>query len=355
MKYLILLIISILWLGGCSQEVMQTLYKTGVIADDYRYGDLYRLSNLPQFKDPVQSCPPDPGLPRAELSSPGQKVALYVIGDSFTEPERLSRRDFPGSDFLRTKWENKNTVLLDSATRNVLLIETVERHLREHFAQPVDNLTIVTDTSTSLGRKPYQSRQTTVPISADNRANHVSITRQISDFIQSKGIEERLETVLFSHDVFLWFKELKASLNLNGFGRVAPTVGISQDRNHLFASLDTDTTKRKNSSFAPLPDVELNALIDTINATANRHRGLGFDAVYLSIIPNKASILDPARGQYNHLVERVEASSRLRVPTISVYADYKRQPTNVYALGDSHWNCTGRRIWVEKVRRTISR
>ena len=355
MRYLILLIVSILWLGGCSREVMQTLYKTGVIADDYRYGDLYRLSNLPQFKDPVQPCPPDPGLPRPELSAPGQKTALYVIGDSFTEPERLSRRDFPDSDFLRTKWENKNTVTLDPAKQNVLLIETVERHVREHFAQPVDNLTIIPNTSTSADGQLHQPRQKTIPVSADNRASHVSVTRQLSDFIQSKGIEERLETVLFSHDVFLWFKELKASLNLNRFGRVAPTVGISQNRNHLFAGLDTDTTKRKNSSFIPLPDAELNALIDTINATANRHRGLGFDAVYLSIIPNKASILDPTQGQYNHLVERVEASPRLRVPTISVYADYKRQPTNVYATGDSHWNCTGRRIWVEKVRQAISR
>ncbi len=331
MRYLILLLVLILWLGGCSREVMQTLYKTGVIADDYRYGDLYRLSNLPQFKDPVQVCPP-PAPPPS-----GEGVALYVIGDSFTEPERLSQRDFPGSDFLRTKWENQNRVLLDTAKRNILLIETVERHFREHFAQPVTMLTIVADTA-----RPQTPA-----------TNQASITRQLSDFIQSKGIEERLETVLFSQNVFLWFRELKASLNLNGFGRVAPTVGISQDHNHLFAGLDTDTTKHKNSSFAALPNAELKSLIDSANATADRYRGLGFDAVYLSIIPNKASILDPAQGRYNHLIERVEGHPRLRVPVVSVYEQYKRQPDRVYAAGDSHWNCTGRRIWIEQVRKTI--
>ena len=92
MKYPILLFIVILWLGGCSREVMQTLYKTGVIADDYRYGDLYRLSSLPQFKDPVQPCSPHPGPLQTQKG-----VSLHVIGDSFTEPERLSQRDFPGS------------------------------------------------------------------------------------------------------------------------------------------------------------------------------------------------------------------------------------------------------------------
>ena len=332
MKYPILLFIVILWLGGCSREVMQTLYKTGVIADDYRYGDLYRLSSLPQFKDPVQPCSPHPGPLQTQKG-----VSLHVIGDSFTEPERLSQRDFPGSFFLRTKWEHPNTVQLDTANRNVLLIETVERHFREHFAQPVSALTIVTDTT------GHQLPAT----------SHPSLTRRIADFIQSKGIEERLETVLFSHGVFLWFKELKANLNLNWFDRVAPTVGISEDRNHLFAGLDTDTTKHKNSSFVPLPDAELNALIDSVNTTADRYRAAGFDAVYLSIIPNKASILDPTQGQYNHLIERVESHSRLRVPVISVYPDYKRQPANVYAPGDSHWNCTGRSIWIDKVRKTI--
>lgn len=337
MKYLILILVFILWLGGCSREVMQTLYKTGVIADDYRYGDLYRLSNLPQFKDPVRPC----SSPPASTAS-GKKTALYVIGDSFTEPERLSQRDFPGGDFLRTKWENHNQVQLDTTKRNILLIETVERHFREHFAQPVSNLTIVADTTNS---GPPTANLTGGP--------QQSLTRRISDFIQSKGIEERLETVLFSHAVFLWFKERKASLNLNWFGRVAPTVGISQDRNHLFAGLDTDTTKHKNSSFAPLPDAELNALIDSVNVTADRYRAAGFDAVYLSIIPNKASILDPAQGPYNHLVERVESHPRLRVPVVSVYADYKRQPAQVYAIGDSHWNCTGRGIWIGEVRKAV--
>ncbi len=349
MKYLILLFVLILWLGGCSREVMKTLYKTGVIADDYRYGDLYRLSNLPQFKDPVQPCPP------IRLPSPsfreeaGIKTALYVIGDSFTEPERLSQHDFPGSDFLRTKWENKNTVQLDTAKQNILLLETVERHFREHFAQSVSTLTIAVDTVSR------QFRRGTAPATTLSTKPHQSLTRRVSDFIQSKGIEERLETVLFSHAVFLWFKERKASLNLNWFGRVAPTVGISQDRNHLFAGLDTDTTKRKNSSFSPLPETELNALIDSVNATADRYKTVGFNTVYLTIIPNKSSILDPTQGQYNHLIERVESHPRLRVAVISVYDVYKRRSASVYALGDSHWNCTGRGIWIQEVRETISR
>ncbi|TAE27825.1 MAG: hypothetical protein EAZ91_15650 [Cytophagales bacterium] len=330
MRYLFLFIAIVLWLGGCSRTVMHWFYETNVVADDYRYGDLYRLANLPQFKEPQPPCP------SPALSSDTAQTHLYLIGDSFTEPQRISKRDFPVSHFQYVHWDNRSRVQLDTAKRNVLLLETVERHFREHFSRPVVELTVVTD-----------STQRPAP-------EQVSWSKALFDQIQSKGIEERLETVLFSQDMFLWFKELKASINLNWFDRVPPKVGISGDRNHLFVDLDVDTTKRLNASFAPLPDQELNDLVDSLNATAERFRKQGFDAVYLSMIPNKASILEPNRGQYNRLIERVQAHPRLRVPVVDVYSHYARQPGAVYANGDSHWNCTGRAIWLREVNEQLN-
>lgn len=330
-KYITLFLAIALWAGGCSRSVMKWFYQTNVIADDYRYGDLYRLSNLPQFKDPQTSCR-ELETPSPTQSGDATNTHLYVIGDSFTEFPRIDQRDFPVSHYQYVHWDNRKEVQLDTTKRNILLLETVERHFREHFSRPIAELTVVADTTKRTAPEP------------------VAWKRQLFDQIQSKGIEERLETVLFSQDLFLWFKELKASINLSWFDRVPPTVGISQDRQHLFVDLDTDTTKHLNSSFALLSDKEVNVLVDSVNATAARFQKQGFDAVYLSMIPNKASILDPGQGPYNHLIERVQQHPRLRVPFADVYSVYAKQPKQVYALGDSHWNCTGRALWLTSVK-----
>ncbi|MEZ0484055.1 hypothetical protein [Fibrella aquatica] len=332
-KILLLLVVCLLWLGGCSQTMMRYLYKTNVIADDYQYGDLYRLSNLPQFKDPVAPCPP-----RTFLSDTA-RTHLYVIGDSFTEPERLGKQDLPVSYFKRVQWDKQDTVQLDPAAHNVLLIESVERHFREHAAASasIQNLLVVKDTNRT------NSPETDVP----------SLGKQLADAIHSEGIEERLETVLFSQAIFLWFKELKATLNLAFFERVSPNVSLSQNKEHLFIALDTDSTKLLNAGTSPLSDQEVNGLVSTINKTATHYQSVGFDKVILSIIPNKATILDPTLKPYNYLIERVQRHPDLNVPVVDIYSLYRQQTKSVYALGDSHWNCTGRALWLNTIANTL--
>ena len=84
-----------------------------------------------------------------------------------------------------------------------------------------------------------------------------------------------------------------------------------------------------------------------IQALFDRAVNLGFDEVYLSVIPNKSSLLikdDPA---YNHLIERIEGHPELQIPLISVWKAFTEQ--NYYQKGDSHWNCAGQKIWVDAV------
>ncbi len=335
-KVTVLLIVCVLWIGGCSQTVMHVLYQTNIIADEYRYGDLYRLSNLPQFKDPVTPCPP------RRVAPDSSRTHLYVIGDSFTEPERVSRPDLPVSYYRRIQWDKPDTVQLDPSARNVLLIESVERHFREHASARSNsiahNLFVVNDTNRTIGLKPVS----------------VTIGNQLVDLVHSKGIEERLETVLFSHDLFLWFRELKATLTLTAFDRVIPTVSLSQNRQHVFIALDTDSTNRLNAGTAPLSDQELAGLVRTVNETANHYKAAGFDEVLLAIIPNKATLLDPTL-PYNHLIERVQQHPGLQVPAVDVYSLYRQQRQSVYAVGDSHWNCTGRAIWLDALSRQLGK
>ena len=327
-KYAILLIISLLWLGGCSRSVLLVLADAHIVVDDYRYGDLYRLSNLPQFKDPVTPCPARP------VAADSTNIHLYVIGDSFTEPERLSKQDLPVSRFHRTAWDKQDTIQLDPAARNVLLIESVERHFREHAAAPIKNLFVISD-----------SNRTNVP-----RQVPASWGSQLVVAIKGKGMEERLETVLFSHDFFLWFRELKAALTLTAFRRVSPTVSLSSNRHQIFIALDTDSTKTLNAGTSPVSDREISGLVATVNETATHYRALGFRQVLLSIIPNKATIQETARQRnYNHLIERVQTSPTLQVPVVDAYSLFQQRTQPLYALGDSHWNCTGRAIWIDAV------
>ena len=40
-RILVLLIVGFIWVAGCSTPVINALYRTELIPDDYRYGDLY--------------------------------------------------------------------------------------------------------------------------------------------------------------------------------------------------------------------------------------------------------------------------------------------------------------------------
>jgi hypothetical protein len=71
-----------------------------------------------------------------------------------------------------------------------------------------------------------------------------------------KESEESLTSFLFSGDVFLRFKEWKAAINLNWFGRHNDQIAISPDKKNILFCWDTDST-RITSSFRYLPDNEL--------------------------------------------------------------------------------------------------
>ena len=337
-RYLVMVVVCVLWLGGCFRPVMHQLYETQVVVDDYRYGDLYRLSNLPQFKEPRTPCP-NPAFTNATL--PASAPNLYIIGDSFTEPGRLSATDLPVHQLRWQHWENPNRQLvqLDTSRRNVLVLESVERHVRDHAGIPINKLIVVAD-----------SNRTGVP-----EPQKPSWQAQLVEIVRSKGIEERLETVLFSHDLFLFFRECKAVINQRWFNRLAPTVSLSTNQQHIFIYLDTTPDRPLNSAFAPLSDVEVDTLVAHVNEAAARYKQAGFDDVILSIVPNKATILDPGRGVYNHLIERVQQHPTLAISVVDIYTPFRAPHPPYYARGDSHWNCAGRQIWLDALTRAISK
>ncbi len=72
---------------------------------------------------------------------------------------------------------------------------------------------------------------------------------------------------------------------------------------------------------------------------------MGFNEVYLSIIPNKVSILAPNLGDYNYVLERIQQHPDLKAKYLDIYSIFKKQSQKVYSKSDTHWNCNGSSIW----------
>lgn len=94
-------------------------------------------------------------------------------------------------------------------------------------------------------------------------------------------------------------------------------------------------------------------MVDSLNAISDRYKRAGFREVYLNIIPNKVTMLEPQRGTYNHLIERIQNHPALRVPVIDTYGTYRRLPRPPYLKSDTHWDCSGRAIWLKQVREKL--
>lgn len=332
LKYLLLFTGASLWVVGCVPTFRKTAFEWGFTKDSYRYGDLYRLSNLPQFKELQTPCTTAPTLKATSINT-----ALYIIGDSFTEKQRIGKNDFNVDSYTRIHWNEFETVQLNPAKRNILILETVERHFREHFAKDVKNFTIGT--------------QKVVP-------NAFSFKNWLTENYKAfegmlKESEEALTSFLFSGDLFLQLKEWKAQINFQWFGQHSDQISFSPDGKQILFVWDTDST-RITSSFKNLPAKELESLIKQVNRTRDYYKSKGFDEVFLSIIPNKTSILAPEMGVYNQLVERVQTAPLLLAPYIDVWTPYNQQSNAIYSLSDTHWSCRGRSIWLEKVNGALS-
>jgi hypothetical protein len=331
LKYTVLLLAIYLWLQAYSPIV----YKSSrLFPDDYRNGDLYHLSYLPQFKEKLPICD------SPKKDSIAQNVNLYVIGDSFTEEQRVNKDDINASKYFNVHWNNQADIQLDTTKKNILILETVERTFKNHFSVEVNNFNTDSEGKVELNKSWKRKLKDTFD--------------EVISFIfpEKDSIEQRFEASLFSYDFFLKFRELKATINDSLFGRIEKKVVLSKDKNHIFFSeeaLPTDS----HSAFYPLSDSEKDSLIFNVNATREKYLKAGFDEVYLSIIPNKVSVISPKLGNYNRLIERIQNDTNLNVPVIDSYSEFRKFPLKYYLKSDSHWTCEGRDIWLDKVNKIL--
>ena len=327
-KYSILIIAIYLWFQAFSPFVYKEIGgKLGLFPDDYRYGDLYRLSLLPQFKEKAYECP-HANIPDSERKN----IHLFVIGDSFTELPKVDIRDFPVKNYSYVHWAKQSEYQLNTSQKNILILETVERTFKDHFSDIANNFTnekVIEEILTvkqQLGKQIEELEKTIVP----------------------KGTEERLEHTIFNYDFFLWFREIKALINLKLFNRTEDEVVLSKDKSAIFYEDEADSTNYR-SAFYPVNQKEIDLFVANINLTREKYLKMGFDEVYLSIIPNKVSLNNANLGKRNYLISRIQNDKRVQTPIIDVYSHYIKSPKIFYLKSDTHWNCEGRAVWLGKV------
>ncbi len=318
LRYIFLIIFAFLWFLGCSKSAADILFDADILKDDYRYGDLYRLSNLSEFKTQPQNC-------NTKITQTKLPVTLYLAGDSYTEKGKIgvNPEDFVASKYVRVKLAEPNHSLELVPGKKILVIETVERHFRERFTKPW------------LGWELKKGDE----ILEEKSLNVLELKMPYN--------EELHQTVLFGFDFWQNIKEVKANINRNLFKRIDDKVKLSPDESEIVYSLDVDPGI--SSSFDPISDSEIKNLVKNVNNTYIYYKNLGFDEVILSIIPNKTSIVAKDLGRYNNLVQRIEQNPELKMPLISLYDDYRINAKAVYLKGDTHWTCIGKKIWLDKV------
>ena len=322
LKYIALVVCGFLWFLGCSRSAVVYLVENGFIEDDFRYGDLYRLSNLSDYRVPVEKC-------RSPYGGNPVPVALDLAGDSFTEEGRVNRNEYAADRYFRSFVADEGVPLELVAGKKILVIETVERHLRERFSE-----------------KPWRNWVVVAAPVAEPFTWSKLYDAVIAYEVPYR--EEMHESVLFSSDPILKIKEWKADLSYRLFGRTDPKVQVLKGE----LVYDLDLAPGISSVYDPVAEEEVSRIVQHANATRNYYLSLGFDEVYLSVIPNKSSLLIKDEAAYNHLVERVENHPELQMPVISVWKAFTEQ--NYYEKGDSHWTCAGQKIWVDAVNERLS-
>ena len=302
----------------------------------YLNGDLYGFSLLRKYKQP-QTYELE-----TKSRTKGKPVRLFVFCDSYLD-KRIKPSNFSQVDSIAfMRYWNNSTYLhhtkLDTSHKNVVVLEMSERHVRGLLNGGIGGLQemLVLDQNTG----------TTIPIAEAEPETNTWKSLEKNYF--NPNINSNLEINLFEYAPFEPFKELKAWINYKWFNRYNKIVFVDEEKDHLYYA-PTLSADSDEGAFKPLHNTEVDSQVSRLNAIRQHYLNQGFDAVYLSIIPNPVSCIHPDLGDYNHLVERVYYHPSLAFPLINVWPEFSKQPKTYFHPGDSHWNKVGLQFWVNRL------
>lgn len=311
-----------------------------VHSDRWRYGDLYGISYLRQYKLKLEPFKQYPAQGR-----PVTNRVLYIIGDSFLADKVLNSAfdDFDDVYFLDRRFPF-GPIKLDSTKQNYLIMEFAERNLNGYNISKTDEIRW-TDNEIKTGANFGNSTP-----SGNAQPPQASLADRLSKIFFNKDLSRNLELILFDNKISTPFKEAKATLNYKMFGRVANEVAVSTDKKRLFLNFTVDTGSAQ-SAFRPKTQRAVDSIIINLDVACKYYRAIGFKKVFLSVIPNPVSVYDENRMSYNHLLQKAEQATNL--PAISLFKIYKADKRNLFYKSDTHWNPLGMEIWVNETNKVL--
>jgi hypothetical protein len=305
--------------------------------DKYRYGDLYGMSFLPEYKRPGDFHQLMKGLPSEITPVPfdaPRTANIYAMHDSYLY--HLSDSLLCGAatvTHVSPLFPDVKVPSLDPNTKNILIIETVERRIR-FFA----------DTSWVFGQFP--------PPATRQDSLH-TVKHAIKSWFFNPSINANLAFNFFDNIFVTPLREAKATINLHLFGRLNNAVSIAADGSYLYYRETVDTAAA-TSSFKPVTEEEIERITHALNAIYRHFRTIGFDQVYFSIIPNPVTIVKSEHFTYNNLIPRIQENKHLLMPTIDVFSAFMNTDAQVFFTTDSHWNRNGFQLWLNEVNRVLA-
>ena len=320
----------------------QSLYRRIFIRSDrWKYGDIYGLCYLPQYKFILD---PFPQYKKINESLTNRK--LYIIGDSFLADKNLNYtiEQFDEIIFLDRRF-NFGPIRLDCTKQNYLIMEFAERYLNDYDIAKTPEVRWKKNTVNH--KLNFNQNPNTNPVNFNIK---LSLWGRLNKIIFNKDLSRNIELLLFDDKLFTPFKEAKSALNYYLLGRVSKEVAISTDKKRLFLDITVDTTNIQ-SAFKFKTDHDINKIANNLNTAKAYYQSIGFKEVFLSIIPNSVSIYDDKRMKYNHLLQRVELHCDLKL--ISLFTRYKAENRNLYHLSDAHWNPHGFDIWIQETNKVM--
>jgi hypothetical protein len=328
-----MLLVLLLILGVSSSEqamrwTSQVRYQeTGILGSDkYRFGDLYGLTYLPDFRIEKDNSL----LSNQYQVDHTRDMDLYILGDSYL----FSYIQMDTSNFARSKqvvfrkWsdDDKSPIVIHPSKRKkVLLIESVQRNVWT----VIDILLIKSHLEGFKSPLPW------------NEALNATLT----DAIYDANLEQNIDFTLFDFQLFSPLKSLKAQWNRALFNRIEQDVVLSKDHQYLYMKETVDSLQ-KGSSFYPIRTAEVNELITRMATIQKYAISRGFDEVVFSFIPNPVSITQTEGRLDNQLnqklVDKYGERFRFLDPTPVLLQGGKKY----FFQSDSHWNQMGAKQWL---------
>jgi hypothetical protein len=341
-RYIIILFgLALLWLST-SRKMMGYLAKARTSdtwwgAYDWHKGNLVGLSHL-DFVTKFISKEEYTGK-RAVYNVPG-KTVLFLHGDSNTGHAHLKDTDFAGVCALHFLYRDyTHRCRLDTSARNVLIIEIAEHDMRKYFS------------TTGMRNEVYGSaaggkNMPVASVPTRQQGIYSLLLPVLPKSLFNRNINQNLEFNLFNYNFIMPVFSIKAGINFYLFNRASGDVVISNDRSYLF-SRETVTLTDITSSYVPVSNDELSSLINNLNSIYDHLKQEGFHEIYLSIIPNCATVVQPEG--YNQLIPLIQNDAGLKMKIIDIYSVLKHSPRQYYLSGDTHWTDKGFTQWLKVV------